>query len=413
VAGRGPGPEAATAPGAPARRLPWQRWPADIVPLRVDSSRFWLWALALVVISAVIIVGAPGNGYIDFPQFWAAGRTAGTPDLLDTARHEAWQVANGLRPGFFAYPPGTAWLFVPFAVWPLALGFWLNALAAAALVGASGVVGARVYGLDRRIGLTAAFAWAPCLASAALGQNAVLALFLALACADGLRRDDDLVAGLAAGLLLYKPTLAAPLLGLLLLRGRWRALVVAAVVAAGWFLAGVAATAGEWSWPAHWLDGLGGYYSVDTSGNAAKAVSLPGVLAGHGLATPLALAVGVIIVVAALPRLFRVPPEEAAAGACLVGLAASPHSLNYEAALMLPAILWAISSCGLGEPARTRLLVPAFLLAPVYFVSAVVGWSVLQPIVLIGALVWMWGGWRQCTAAGSGSGSGSPSSPRR
>jgi hypothetical protein len=394
VAGRGPDPEAAAIRGASGGRLPWQRWPASIVPLRIEPGRFWLWALALAAISTVIVVGAPANGYIDFPQFWAAGRTAGTPDLLDTARHEAWQAANGLRQGFFAYPPGAAWLFVPFSLGPLAMGFWLNALAAVGLTGASGLLGARVYGLDRRIAVVVAFAWAPCMASAALGQNAVLALFLALLGVEGLRRDDELLAGVAAGLLLYKPTLALPLLGLLVLRRRWPALLVAALVAAGWFLAGVAATAGDWQWPAHWLDGLAAYYSLDTTGNAGKAVSLPGVLAGHGLVMPLALATGAAIVVAALPRLARAPLPEAAAGACLVGLAASPHSLNYEAALMLPAILWAISSRGLTEPARTRLLVPAYLLAPLYFLSTSVGWSILQPVVLVGAAIWIAGAWR-------------------
>ena len=415
MTGRGPDPGAtAAAHGAPGGRLPWQRLPADVVPLRIASSRFWLWALALAAISAVVVVGAPTNGYIDFPQFWAAGRTAGTPDLLDPVRHEAWQAANGIRQGFFAYPPGAAWLFVPLAVWPLAVGFWLNALAAAALVGASGILGARIYGLDRRIGVVAAFAWAPCLASAALGQNAVLALFLALVCAEALRRDDEVLAGLAAGLSLYKPTLAAPLLGLLLLRGRWRALAVAVVVAAGWFLAGVAATAGDWSWPVHWLDGLGGYYSLDTSGNASKAISLPGLLAGRGLAAAPALAVGAVIVAAALPRLFRAPPEAAAAGACAVGLAASPHSLNYEAALLLPIILWSVSEAGLAEPWRTRLIVPAYFLGPTYLISPTIGFSGLAVVALASAAIWIagfGGAPRQWALAGSGS--GSLSSPRR
>jgi hypothetical protein len=414
VAGRGPGPEAEAALGRrPGGRLPWHRWPAGVVPLRIDAGRFWLWAVALTVIGAVITVGAPANGFIDYPQFWAAGRTVGTPDLLDPARHAAWQAANGLREGFFAYPPGAAWLFAPFAVFPLAAGFWLNAATALALTAASGVLGARLYGLDRRVGLVAALAWAPCLASAALGQNAVLALFLALTCVDGLRRRNELEAGLAVGLLLYKPTVAAPLLGLMLLRGHWRGLAIAAAAAAGWYLAGVAATAGDWGWPGPWLDGLNAYYAVDTPGNAGKAISLPGVLAGHGLATPIALGLGALLVAAAIPRLIRAPLLEAAAGACVVGLAASAHSLNYEAALVLPAILWAISERGIAEPVRTRLLVPAYLLAPLYFVSPTIGWSVLQPIVLIAAAVWISGAWRLPATRAEGATLAQESSPRR
>jgi hypothetical protein len=379
--------------GPPESKLPWHRLPAEIVPLRIASGRFWLWALALCVVGAVVIVGSPFNGFIDFPQFWAAGRTAGTPDLLDPARHEAWQQANGIaRLGFFPYPPGVAWLFVPFALFPLATGFWLSALAMVLLVAASGVLGARIFGLDRRIGLVAAFAWAPCLASAALGQNAPLGLFLVLLTIEGLRRDDGWLAGLGAGLLLYKPTLALPVLGLLLLRRRWMALAVAGGVAAGWYLAGVAAAAGDWSWPGHWWAGLGDYYSTDTAGNAGKAMSLPGLLGGHGVPAPVALALGAIVAAAAVPRLLRAPITEAGAGACLVGLAVSPHSLNYEAALLLPALMWSVgSTSGLREPARTWLLSAAYLIAPAYMVSAVIGLSPLAVITLAATVIWITG----------------------
>jgi hypothetical protein len=342
-----------------------------------------------------MIVGAPSNGFIDFPQFWAAGRTVGSPDLLDPVRHAAWQEANGLRPGFFAYPPGTAWLYVPFSLLPLAAGFWLNAVAMVVLVAASGILGARIFGLDRRVGLVAAFAWAPCMASAALGQNAPLGLLLALVTIEGLRLDDDRLAGLGAGLLLYKPTLAAPLLGLMLLRRRWGALVVAGVLGAGWYAAAVAATAGDWSWPGHWLAALGDYYSVDTVGNAGKALSVPGLLAGHGVPQTLSLAVGAALAAAAVPRLLRAPIAEAGAGACLVGLAVSPHSLNYEAAFVLPIILWSVgSTSGLREPTRTRLICLAFLIAPVYVVSSVIGATPLALVTLAGSFIWI-AGWQR------------------
>jgi len=125
------------------------------------------------------------------------------------------------------------------------VGFWLNAIVMIGLVAASGILGARIYGLDRRVGLVAASAWTPCLASAIAGQNAALALFFALLGIEGLRRDNDSLAGTSVGLLLYKPTLAMPLIALLILRRRWLALPIVAIAGLGWYLAGVAASAGD------------------------------------------------------------------------------------------------------------------------------------------------------------------------
>ena len=198
------------------------------------------------------------------------------------------------------------------------------------------------------------------------------------------------------GLLLYKPTLALPLLGLMLLRRRWRALGIAAVAAGGWYLAGVAAAAGDWAWPRHWLAVLGDYYAVDTAGNVVRTISIPGLLQGHGVPGIAVWAIGLVVVVLAIPRLLRSPIAEAGAGACLVGLAVSPHALNYEGALMLPILMWSLGAGagGLAEPARTRLLVAAFAVAPEYLVSETIGVSSLVIITAVAAVIWIAGWWR-------------------
>jgi hypothetical protein len=36
--------------------------------------------------SAIIIIGAPFNIWVDFPQFWLAAKEVGTPNLLDPTR---------------------------------------------------------------------------------------------------------------------------------------------------------------------------------------------------------------------------------------------------------------------------------------------------------------------------------------
>ncbi len=367
-------------------------------PLRLPRRVFWAGVVVLAFLGSVQFVLAPGRNFIDFTLFWAAGKTAGTPDLFVPELHAAWAQARGLIGAWWVYPPGSAWLFVPFALFPIAAGYWLHALVMLALVAAAGILGARIYALPRSIGLGLAFAWAPCLASAVIGQNAILGLVFALLAIEGLRRDEAWLAGLGVGLMLYKPTLALPLLGLLLLRRRWAALGVTGVVAVGWYLVGVAAAAGDWQWPATWVRVVSDYYPGDTAFNVVRAISVPGLLEGEGVPAVLALGAGAVLVLLALPRFLRAPIVEAAAGALLIGIAASPHALNYEGAMMLPILLWAAGGAtgagGLAEPARTRLLVAAYLLAPLYQLSEGIGWSPLVIVLLAASLIWIFGWWR-------------------
>lgn len=359
-----------------------------------------MWGLVCGVIGAAISSNSPSAGYVDFPQFWAAGRTVGTADLLDRGLHGAWEAANGVAPDLFPYTPGTAWFFAPFSILPMAAGFWVHAAVMTALVGVAGFLAGRTFGLQGRVGLIVAFAWGPCMVAVAFGQNAPLALLLVVLALEGLRRDSDALVGLGVGLLLYKPTVAIPLLVLLLLRRRWRALGVAALVAAGWYIASVAATAGDWMWPIHLLAALGVYYGPNTSFNAIRATSIPGVLVGNGAPPIVAWGLAAALVVAALPRLLRSPIVEAAAGACLIGLAVSPHSLNYEAALALPAILWTMGGLGTGirEPVRTWLIGVYCVAGLMILISLWAGLSSVGIAVLVMAIIWI-SGWQRLDAA--------------
>ncbi len=370
--------------------------PDAVVPLRLSRRRFWLGAGALALFGILCVIGSPFSKFVDFSQFWSAGRTVGTPDLFDGYRHIAWQLAHGVGLGWWMYPPGAAWLFVPFSIWPLPVGFWLHALFMVSCVAVSAIIGARIFGLDRRVALIMAFAWTPSMSSAIAGQNAAMGLLFCIIAIEGLRRGNDGLTGLGVGLLLYKPTLALPLLGLLVLRLRWRALLVVAGCTVAWYLAGVAAAAGEWTWPGHWLSTLSDYYAGDTAFNVVRTISMPGLLQGLGVPSAAALGLGVVMVVLAIPRLVRAPIVEAGAGAVLVGLAVSPHALNYEGVLVLPALLWAIGGSGTGirEPARTRLVVGACIIAPEYLCSETVGYSILAVITFVGALIWILGLWR-------------------
>jgi hypothetical protein len=368
------------------------------IPLRLAPGRFWLWSIGLVFMSAIVIVGAPWNAWVDFPQFWLAAKVVGTPDLLDTVRQQEWQVAHGfLTPWIFLYPPGTAWLYFPLRVLPIAAAFWAHAATIALIATGAGFMGARAFALDTRVALVATLAWSPALAAAAIGQNAPLGLLLAMIAIYGLRGDRQVVAGLAVGLMLYKPTLALPMFALLVIRRQWTALIVAMGVSVGWYLLGVAGSAGDWMWPRDWLITTGPFFAADTFQNVKQTIALPGLLMGHNVAPVIAYAAAAAVVVVALPRLLRAPIAEAGAAACLIGIVVSPHSLQYEAVMVLPLILWAAGGTGSGiaEPWRTRLLVAAYLAAQLYVLTPQVGVSIFAVITLSATAIWITGWQRQ------------------
>jgi hypothetical protein len=346
--------------------------------------------VALAVVGLVPMDTALVNGGSDWPAFWAAGATAGTPDLLDGARHAAWQTAHGVVVDFWRYPPAVAYAFTPASLVPLWLGFVIQALLMLGCVGLAGLLLVRIFDLPTNVAVLLAFAWTPATASADIGQNASVALLLALWAIDALRRDSSLEAGLAAGLLLYKPTLGLPLLGLLLLRGRWRALAAAAVVGVAWYLVSVGAAAGDWGWPITWWNGMQPWLAPDLVRNADKAVSVPGLLGrvpGMPLVVPVVAGAGIVAL--AVRGLIRAPIVEAGSAACLIALAAGPRVWGYEAGLMLPILAWAVSG-GLSEPWRTRLVFLAIPMGLLWLVSAYTVISGVALIVGVAAAMWLW-----------------------
>ncbi len=290
----------------------------------------------------------------------------------------------------FPYPPGTAWWFAPVGGLPLALGYALNGLVMLGCAAGAGVLLGRTFGVTDRAAVLATLAFAPLTGSIVLGQNGPLGLVLAAIVIWALTTDRDAVAGLAAGLLLYKPTYAVPLLGLLVLRGRWQAVVVAAGVAVVWYLAGVAAAAGDWAWPSTWLGAIRDYLDADFVGNADKAVSLPGLLARLPLPAGVPILAGVLVVAAAIPRMIRAPIAEAAIGACIVGVAVSPHAWGYDAVMVVPALVWLLGGGGpWSTRTRTALLVAAYALGPLWLVSRQTVVSGIALVVLGSVALWI------------------------
>jgi Glycosyltransferase family 87 len=338
----------------------------------------WAWSGAVAVAIASAGVWSVRHGGGDWRVFVSAGSLAGTRALLDPP--EAWQA--------FFYLPGAAWALVPFARIPLALSFALDAVLMLACAAAAGLVAARTF-RARPAEIAAAFAlWPPVVYAAAVcGQNAPLGLLLAQLAIAGVAARSAFATAAPIGLLLYKPTYALPFVVFLVVRRRLRELAIVAGFAAAWYALSVAATGGSWAWPLAYLRLVGRFAAGDFSVNAPLAVSLPGVLL-HAGAPAVAVAAAVALVAAAcIAALRRVPATEAACAACLAGLALSPHAWAYDAVLALPMAAYVASR--LGERARTRFLLALALIAPLFFVSPLLGFDPLALLTVGGALAWL------------------------
>jgi Glycosyltransferase family 87 len=297
----------------------------------------------------------------DFAAWWSAGNNVGTRAIIDPTVLIAWQSAHHLGVEAFPYLPGFAWFYAPLShLQPLAFAA-SEATISVALFGAAALLAARAYGFHSWFTVLAVFAWAPAVNAIEVGQNSGLALALVMTMIWGLVNNRWFTAGLAVGALLYKPTLAVPLILLLIVRRHRREVAVVAVCALAWYLLSVQASHGDWSWPIDYEHIVATWLPADFQGSAFKAYTLPALLMNLGVGWRIASWIGAAILVAMLPRVARARTLESASIMPLLGLATSVHAWPYEVTLMLPATFFTMAS--VREPWRTRLIVTAYVLA--------------------------------------------------
>jgi hypothetical protein len=318
--------------------------PAGSWRLAWTPARARLWLAAAAVAAWLPVLGVPLRGWLDFSAFYVAGQLAFRSEVTSLAAVARSQVEQGLPITPFVYPAGVALLYAPLSALPYGFAALLHFGLMLALLLLAATLGASLIGLPLRWAILGTLAWAPAAAGVLSGQNSSAALLLVVLAAWALTRGHDGRAGLAVGLLAYKPQLAAPLAGLLLLRARWGAVVAMLAVLGFHYLAGVLATGGRADWPLAWLEGIRTYQEADFLANGWQAISLPAmgtrleiVTGWPGLAL-LGYLVGLAIVLACLPALRRLPLLEAVALAAALGLLVSPHAWVYDATLLLPAL---------------------------------------------------------------------------
>jgi hypothetical protein len=364
-----------------------------------------------------------GDGVLlgrDFMAFYLAGSmvlNGDGPQLYDGEKQQAMQDAI-LAPESFeglAYYINPAPLAVVYSLlawmpyrWALQVNtaLMLAAYAAALWLLLPHLKGLAPYGsVAAMVGLI----WFPVIQTITGGQNAALTLLLLVWALVTTARGQQHRAGLALGLLLFKPQYALPFIGLLLLRRRWRTVAVSGAVGLGLYALG--ALACGWDWPLHMAQALGGIYRQQerqVSGYSHIALtevvdfSIVQPLEALGLvaaARAARLAAGglVLMIIASLMWCWRrAEPSAPQFGLYWALVAAailliSPHTQYYEVALLLLPVLLVLDHLAttgrrLSDAQRCGLIA-AFVLYPFFDVAR---WIHFQPLIILPVWVALW-----------------------
>jgi hypothetical protein len=347
-------------------------------------------AFAFTLSSGTGATTAAGRVGGDYPSFYGAGRIAAAGDwdeLYSSKRLEAAQA--DLFPaddqgGYiaFPYPPYVAAAYRPLAAIPYRASYTVHtALMVAALVLAMQLIRPMVRAVNRNplVATTLALAFFPMFRGITGGQNTALTLLLFAASWRFVHDDRDLLAGVALGLMLYKPQYAVPLLALHLVGRRWRVLPgFVAMGALAWAMSTLVAGSG---WTGDWIDALGRYGPEEAKANATNAISWlggaeaildPGTIASF-IGWSLALVTGVLLAWLWWGRGRRdlaVPMAAASAGVLL----ASPHAVFYDAGLIV------VAGAVLADRGEGRWVAALWLLGATHVLNDALG---VSPLVLV------------------------------
>ncbi len=372
------------------------RWRA--YPLAVVVAL--LLAVVVTSVSAADRTGARGLGG-DLPEFIGAGRIVADGDaiqLYEPARQMAAQADlwdEGQGGILFAYPALLAAPYALVASWSFVAIYLVHTAVMVAAV----VVTARL--LADRLPLTAGRSWIPLGVAASLtflpmfigtfnGQLTGVVLLGLVATWVLLLDGRDGAAGLVAGLLLLKPQYGGLVALLLAVAGRWKALpgfAVGAAVVAG----GSALVAGP-GWFGRWWELVGSLSDIDGGSNLASEVSWLGLseaLLGQGAAAATVVGVGLsaatLVVTLRLLRGRDVADPLVPALVLPTLLLVAPHSLYYDAGILLVALAALLPSLPAGRRAPVALAWWAF-----GFSHSLLGGLAFEPVALLVLGTWAW-----------------------
>jgi hypothetical protein len=314
-------------------------WRNVLLVLTVGIATGW----TLLARDGVDITGKPLG--TDFTSFYAASRLvlAGRPEAVyDVDVHAETEVGlfdRDLGYAAFLYPPVYLLVCAPLALLPYlgALAMWLGVTGACFAASLAGW-------LDRRLGFLSLAAFPAVLINAAHGQNAFLSAALMATGALFLKKR-PILAGVAFGMLAFKPHLAILIPLALIVAGRWRTLIAASATALALTAASLAVF-GAATWHGFLVNSPLARATLELGlVDPAKMVSVFAGVRVLGGPVALAYAVQALVVVAVMSILVRVVrsrPDARAEGALIVlaSTLASPFLLDYDLALLAVPLAW-------------------------------------------------------------------------
>jgi hypothetical protein len=366
--------------------------------------------LALGIGFVVSVAGGSGShaavGRLggDYPAFYAAGRMVLHGDgahLDEPARQAAEQRPyygdeddGGYLP--FAYPPAVALALAPIAALPYRASYVVDVAAmVAALVVALALLRRLVPSAraEPTVLLAATVAFFPMFRSLGAGQNTAVSLLAIAVAWLALDRDRPVLAGLALGLLWFKPQLGALVLLAVLVatpRRRWRVAVGAlAGVATLWATSAEVAGPG---WFAGWWSHAQRFARLDDAVDRANGISWSGLAhaaLGHGLAGDVVAGVLVAATLGVVVWSARVAGRRDELGVALAvaapaALLVAPHALFYDAGLLVVPAL--VVADGLGRRGRW-VVVGVWLVGWGHLVADALGFTpVVLGVIALGAV---------------------------
>ncbi|MGI9665977.1 MAG: glycosyltransferase family 87 protein [Acidimicrobiia bacterium] len=338
----------------------------------LQPSRFVLTVLpraVLVVVAIVAILPAlaslTGNDEVastlggDFASFYAAGEIVldgRIDELYDPVVQQEYQATHHDDSDeflYFAYPPFTAVAYSLLAWMPYGV-----ALAAHALLSLGCVVLSMWLILPKIdaalsrtshavLGAALALAVLPLTVAVLGGQNTAFTLLLFSLVWYLTWSDRSALAGVAAGLMLFKPQFGLLMIVFLIVALKVRSAIAAVGVGAALYVA--TALAVGWSWPSLWVDQVQSFAELNAEVNGHLLVNISGWitnLAGDG--TSVLLVTGAMWIAAAVASgwcAYRFSIEWVTIGVLVGGvLLLSPSSLFYDAGVAVVAFgVWAVS----------------------------------------------------------------------
>jgi hypothetical protein len=349
-------------------------------------------AFAFALLTADGVTTATGTLGGDFPAFYAAGEIVARGDSAHLYEWEVQAAAQtGLHPDepnsflAFAYPPFVALAYAAFTLIGFVPGYVLHTLLmGGALFGAVWLVRPMLGSTQRHTlaAFVSVLAFYPMYRAVTGAQNTALSALLIVATWRLLHDRRDALAGIPLGLLLYKPQLGLPLIGLVALTRRVAVLPSLLATAAVLYLAG--ASVGGLNWLGWWWSQIARFHQMDQDVNAGNSVGILGAVeAALGPGEPVALAIGGLGTLVLVGFLMERWAMDRMTLSARMGLTAAalvlvpPHAMFYDAGLAALGWLVLVDRLGMAHVRTLGLLWVAALSAPL---SMLVG---INPLVLV------------------------------